>query len=104
MIKVSVLYPFVEGMRFDMAYYVGQHLPLVQRLVGDALLRYEVDEGLSGAAPGSSPTYRAAVHMYYASTDSFYAAFGPHGKEIMKDVANYTDARPLTQISRVVES
>ena len=56
MIKVSVLYPQTEGMRFDMAYYVDKHMGMVKRVLGDALDHFEIDEGLSGAAPGSQPT------------------------------------------------
>ena len=101
MIKVIVLYPQTEGMRFDMAYYVEKHMGMVRRVLGDALDHFEIDEGLSGGMQGSQPTYRAAVHMYFASTAAFYAAFGPHAKDIMNDVPNYTDARPITQISTV---
>ncbi|WP_122659812.1 EthD family reductase, partial [Pseudomonas viridiflava] len=32
MIKVSVLYPYKEGARFDHDYYRDQHMPLVQSL------------------------------------------------------------------------
>ena len=102
MIKVSVLYPNDEGAKFDMAYYVDKHMGMVQRVLGDAMLKYEIDDGISGAAPGSRPTYRAAVHMYFASTEAFYAAFGPHAKDILGDVANYTDVRAITQISNVI--
>ena len=30
------------------------------------------------------------------------AGFGPHAKEIMADIANYTDQSPVIQISEVV--
>ena len=56
MIKVSVLYPNDEGAKFDMAYYVDKHMGMVQRVLGDAMLKYEIDDGISGAAPGSRPT------------------------------------------------
>jgi uncharacterized protein (TIGR02118 family) len=102
MIKVSVLYPNDEGAKFDMAYYVDKHMGMVQRVLGSAMLKFEIEEGISGAAPDSRPTYRAAVHMYFASTEAFYAAFGPHAKAILGDVPNYTDVRPITQISAVV--
>jgi hypothetical protein len=32
---------------------------------------------------------------------SFQAAFGPHAKEILADVPNYTDVKPSMQISEV---
>ncbi|MDP3795645.1 MAG: EthD family reductase [Polaromonas sp.] len=101
MIKVSVLYPNDEGARFDMTYYVDRHMTMVKRVLGEAMIRCEIDEGLSGATPGSRPIYRAAVHMYFESTEAFYAAFGPHAKDITKDVPNYTNVRPVTQIATV---
>jgi uncharacterized protein (TIGR02118 family) len=101
MIKVSVVYPNDEGSSFDMAYYLGTHIPLCQRLLGAALQKVEVNEGVSGAAPGSRPPFVAAVHMYFASTAAFYEAFGPHASAILKDVPNYTGIKPVTQIAKV---
>lgn len=103
MIKVSVLYPRTEGMRFDMSYYAEHHMGLVKRLAGDVLLRYEIDEGLSGPAPGSVPPFHAAVHMYFESLESFQTGFGPHAKTLSADVPNYTDVTPVMQISTVRE-
>ncbi len=99
MIKVSVLYPNDEGARFDMEYYVHKHVVMIRRVLGDALKKVEIDEGVSSAAPGSRPIYIAGVHMYFDSVDMFYESFGPHAAEIKKDVPNYTNLRPLTQIA-----
>ena len=101
MIKVSVLYPYTEGARFDTDYYVNQHLAMIKNLVGTALQKMELEEGVSGGMPGSKPVYQAAVHMYFETTDAFFQSFGPHASKIVKDVANYTDIRPLTQIGSV---
>ena len=101
MIKVSVIYPNEEGSTFDMDYYLGTHIPLCQQLLGAALLKAEVDEGLSGAAPDSRAPFVAAVHMYFESTTAFYEAFGPNAKAIRSDVPNYTGIKPLTQIAKV---
>jgi uncharacterized protein (TIGR02118 family) len=103
MIKVSVLYPNDEGSTFDMDYYVDKHVPLCRQLLGEALRDVEVDEGLSGAAPDSRPAFVAAVHMYFDSLPAFYEAFGPHASAIRKDVPNYTNLRPITQIAKVRE-
>jgi len=101
MIKVSVIYPNDEGSTFDMDYYIDKHVPLCQQLLGAALLKVEIDEGLSGAAPDSRPPFVAAVHMYFESTTAFYEAFGPHAQAIRKDVPNYTGIKPMTQIAKV---
>ncbi|MBS0341486.1 MAG: EthD family reductase [Proteobacteria bacterium] len=101
MIKVSVIYPNDEGSTFDMDYYLGTHIPLCQKLLGTALLKAEVDEGLSGTAPDSRAPFVAAVHMYFESTAAFYEAFGPNAKAIRSDVPNYTSIKPMTQVSKV---
>lgn len=101
MIKVSVMYPHQPGARFDHAYYRERHMPLVKARMGAACLYYTVDQGLAGGAPGQPPTYVAMCHIHADSVEAFQAAFGPHAKEIMADIANYTDIAPVMQISQV---
>ena len=43
-----------------------------------------------------------ALWIYCDSVDSFQAGFGPHAKEILADIPNYTDLSPVLQISEVV--
>lgn len=102
MIKVSVMYPFEAGARFDHDYYRDKHMPLVKARMGDALRSYTVDKGLSGGAPGSAPTYVGMCHLFCDSVETFQAGFGPHAKEILADIPNYTDLQPVMQISEVV--
>ena len=102
MVKISVMYPYNPGSRFDMAYYRDKHMPLVKARMGDALKFYTVDKGVSGGAPGSPATYAAAGHLHCDSVEAFQKGFGPHTKEIMGDIPNYTDIAPLIQISEVV--
>lgn len=99
MIKISVMYPYKDGAIFDHEYYKNKHLPLLKEKMGDYCVRYSVDRGLSGAAPGSPPVYIASCHIYCESVESFYAGFGPSRKEILADVINYTDLTPEMQIS-----
>ena len=70
--------------------------------VDDALLKFEVDKGLSGATPGSPAPYAAVGHLYFNSLPEFAQAFAPHAGEIMADVPNYTDAQAQVQISEIV--
>jgi len=102
MIKVSVMYPYTEGVRFDHAYYRDKHMPLLKARMGDTCQSYTVDKGLAGGAPGSAPTYVGMCHVFCDSVEAFQAAFGPHAKEIMADIGNYTDIAPVMQISEVV--
>lgn len=102
MIKVSVMYPHAPGARFDHDYYRDKHMPLVAARMGAACLRYSVDQGLAGGAPGQPPTYVGMCHIYAESVESFQAGFGPHAAEILGDIPNYTDLQPVLQFSQVV--
>jgi uncharacterized protein (TIGR02118 family) len=102
MIKVSVMYPNKSGARFDHQYYRDKHMPLVKARMGDACKYYTVDKGLAGGAPGDPATYVGMCHIFADSVEAFQKSFGPHAKEIMADIANYTDIAPVMQISEVV--
>jgi uncharacterized protein (TIGR02118 family) len=103
MIRVSVLYPNGEGKQFDQAYYAQKHMPLVgERLRSFGLLRYEIDKGIAGGAPGAPAPFVGACHLYFNSTGDFQKGIGAHGKEIMADIPNYTNITPTIQISEIV--
>ncbi len=101
MIKITALYPYEEGKRFDIDYYCNSHVPMVARTLGTACKSISIDAGLAGRAPGSKPPFFAMAHMLFESMDVFRAAFAPHAAEFSKDGPNYTDVSPLMQISEV---
>lgn len=74
---------------------------MVRELLGDACKAVEVEEGISGAAPGLPAVYGAIGHLYFDSVETFQAVFGPHADAIMADLPNYTNIAPMVQISRV---
>jgi uncharacterized protein (TIGR02118 family) len=102
MIKVSVMYPNKPGARFDWAYYLDKHMPMVKARMGSALKFYAVDKGIGGGSPGDPATYLAIVHLHCDSVEDFQRGFGPHAEEIMADIPNYTDQTPVVQISEVL--
>lgn len=99
MIRVGVFYPLTA--KFDWDYYLGKHTPMVQRLMGAALKKVEIDKGLAGPGPGAPATYTTVCTLSFDSVESFQAAFAPHAQQIMADIANYTDVQPVVQISEV---
>jgi uncharacterized protein (TIGR02118 family) len=101
MIKVSVLYPGGPGIRFDMGYYTSKHMPMVKQKCGPACKSIGAELGVSAGEPGSKPTYVAIGHLTFDSVDSFQQAFGPHASEILADIPNYTNAKPVIQISEI---
>ncbi len=101
MVKVTVLYPNRAGVNFDMKYYLDHHIPMVRRLLGSALKRVEVEQGISGEEPGAPVPYITTAHLLFDSLQSFQASFGPHAHAISDDVPKYTNSEPVVQIGEV---
>ena len=101
MIKVSILYPYEEGKTFDMDYYCSSHMPMVQRLLGDACKKVEVEQGLAGTIPGSPPTYLAMGHIFFDNLEELTSSLSKHSNTFMADVPNFTNATLVGQISEV---
>jgi len=103
MIRISVLYPNEAGKKFDHAYYKDKHMPLVfQRLKPFGMIRYEVDKGVAGGAPGAPAPFVGACHLYFNTLPEFQKGMGQHGQELMADIPNYTNIGPQIQISEIV--
>lgn len=101
MIKVSVLYANGPGNTFDMAYYLGTHMPLVKQKLGSALKGMAVEEGLSGSDAGTPPAYLAMGHLVFESAEAFGQAFSAHAADILSDIPNYTNIQPTIQVSNI---
>jgi uncharacterized protein (TIGR02118 family) len=102
MIKVSVMYPNGPDIHFDEAYYKDRHMPMVKELMGDYCKYYTVDRARSSDTLEKSAPYIAMGHLFCDSVEAFEAGFGPHTKVIMGDIPNYTNQKPVIQISEVL--
>jgi uncharacterized protein (TIGR02118 family) len=105
MICVSVLYPNIPGKKFDHDYYARTHMPFVMdKFKSHGLIRYEIDTGLAGGAPGSPAPFISAVRLYFTTVEEVQSAIAAHGPEILADVPNYTDIELQIQISQTTPS
>jgi uncharacterized protein (TIGR02118 family) len=102
MIMVSVMYPNNEDSTFDMTYYCGSHIPMVQRKLGAALKAVTVERGIGGEKPGSAAPYLALAHLLFESLEAFQNSFAPHVQQFEADIPNYTNIQPTIQISEVI--
>ncbi|GCL66106.1 EthD family reductase [Pseudaquabacterium pictum] len=101
MIRITVSYPNAEGKRFDQAYYQSTHRQLLMgRLAAHGLQRVEMDKALADGA-GGQPAVVACAHMIFTDLAGFQAGMAAHGREIMGDVAQYTDIAPDVLISEM---
>lgn len=101
MVRVSVMYPNDGNVKFNMNYYMTKHIPMVREKLGAACKSALISQGISGPAPGSQPAYVAMAELDFDSADAFHAAFSPHAEAIIADIPNYTNAKPVIQISEI---
>ncbi|MFH6603791.1 EthD family reductase [Maribacter algicola] len=104
MVKVAIFYPNGEGNTFDMDYYSNQHMPMAARLFGDDLKAMAIDKGLGGGAPDTMAPYVAIGYFYFADMATCQSLMDTHSEALRADVPNYTNIRPVLQISEVVTS
>ena len=103
MIKVSVYYPNEAGKKFDVDYLANKHMALVhQKLDSVGLMRTEVEKGISDTDPKAPPRFVAVGTLYFDTVEHVHESFMTHGREIMGDLANFTDIQPQFLISEVV--
>lgn len=102
MIKVSVMYPNAKDVQFDAEYYKNTHLPMVSKLVGNALKDLELDLGIARRVPGEPAPYVAIAHLNFDSIASFQESFGPHQETLAADLKNYSNVNAELQISELI--
>jgi uncharacterized protein (TIGR02118 family) len=101
--KVSVMYPNLDGAKFDMDYYRGTHMKIVMdNLKAFGLQRTGVDKGISGGAGQKAP-YICVGHLYFNRPDGYDEGIKKVGPVLRADIANFTNVTPVRLISEVLE-
>ncbi len=103
MVKVTILYPNGDGKTFDMDYYSNTHMPMVANVLGDSLKLLAIDKGIAGRTPDEPIPYLAIGYLYFDTLSAYQNSFGPNAEQITSDIPNYTNIRPVVQISEVFQ-
>ncbi len=101
MIKVAIFYPNGEGTTFDMDYYSTKHMPMAARLFGDSLKAMSIDKGLVGGTPDTPLPYLAIGYFYFETMSACQNSMKAASAKLRIDVPNYTNSKPIIQISEV---
>lgn len=101
MIELSVMYPEQKDKRFNLQYYMNDHLRLVQKTWAGLIQDAYVTRGVTGAANGAPPLYRVTAHIRFASMEDLGKALA-QGAALFADIPNFTDIEPVVQASEVI--
>lgn len=104
MITVSVTYPSSEGATFDWNYYQRSHLPMIGRhFVPFGLIMASVFRGVQ-AVDGGAPQFVAMCLLTFSDEQAAHNALKSEGgRELMDDVAKFTNIRPAVQFSAPID-
>lgn len=101
----TVLYPNDDDIKFDMAYYLSTHMPLVQKNWGQyGLKRWEVTEYGPGG-DGAKPPYAVGATLVFESQEDLGKALGSEeAKPIFGDIPNFTNKQPVLMGGNMVKA
>lgn len=104
--KISILYPNIQGGRFDFDYYTNTHMPRSIKLLSShpGFKGVSVEKGLANPTSETEVPFIATCHFLFDSVESFVEAFTPHADELQGDMKNYTDIEPVIQFNEVLIS
>lgn len=102
MIRVSIFYPNTPESKFNLEYYLHTHIPKVESILKPlGLESVEADRGLGTSMPSDPLPFAVVEHLTFNNFEEMQTAMGEHGGELMTDVSNFTNVRPVVQINRV---
>lgn len=96
MYKLTILYPYCEGGRFDMDYYCNVHMMDPNDIVCRGA---QVEFGISGLEEGTPPKYFCIAHCQYDTLEELMTYFKDNQKALFDDIPNFTNVTPEFQIS-----
>lgn len=101
MVKITGNYRWVDGARFDHAYYQTEHMQLTRSLLQPlGLRRLESDQTVWPADPKPGQVI-ACSNAYFDSMAAAQAALAQVGAALMADVPRYTGLRPELHVCEV---
>lgn len=98
---MTIVYQNGPEVRFDFDYYVKTHMPLIMRLYGKSISRFELRRGQPGA-DGALPPYVATITIWIADPAAFDKAAAEHQAGLRADVPKFTNAVLIAQRDRIV--
>jgi uncharacterized protein (TIGR02118 family) len=98
---MTIVYQNGADVRFDFDYYEKTHMPLIMRLYGRSISRFELRRGQPGA-DGAPPPYVATITIWIADPAAFDAAAVEHQAGLRADVPKFTNATLIAQRDRIV--
>lgn len=96
MFRTVAFFPKTADSHFDTDYFLNQHVPMTEAVLGEAgLVRIDVEEG------GPAVVYAVLASLTFKTFEALERAMVTHSAELTAD-PNFTDVKPRIQVNRVM--
>lgn len=102
MIRLTVMYPNKADLKFNKEYYVNQHSKLLSNLLGSAIITSDINFGIASGEPDKPAPFAVITNLVFESLEIFQNSFGVNAEKIQADLLNFTNVKPVVQISEIV--
>jgi len=93
---ITVLFPNEPDAKYDIDYYVKHHMPLIQERWAQYGVKGWFATKFSNGIDGTPPLYAFGSTVEWESHEHIKTAFaGPEAKEIMEDIANFSNKQAV---------
>lgn len=104
-ISTTVLYPNTPGKRFNIDYYVNEHMPLAEKIWGPLGMKDWKVIAFKDSEDGSKPPYRYKAVSYWKSLENLkICTTTDAGKQVLEDAVNFTDEVPILLVGEDLAS
>lgn len=94
----TVMYPNTADIKFDMDYYVKEHMPHVARVWGPRGLRSWQVIQFEKHPDGSAPPYHVQAILHWSSREDIEVIKEEQSKVLFDDIANYSNVSPIFMV------
>lgn len=99
---ITVMYENVDDATFDLEYYLGKHMPLVdEKFARFGLKGWRVVKAVDGPT-GDKPLYSVIATLEFDTAQQFQDAVAAEGGPVFGDVPNFSNKQPVVVIADVV--
>jgi len=96
---LTSVFPNSEGAFFDFDYYIEKHVPMVLKLYGQSIRRYEIFKPISGGR-GEKPAFIAVTQIWIADEEAFAKAGAEHAGKYRADIPKFTNVSPISKFQK----
>jgi uncharacterized protein (TIGR02118 family) len=102
-VTFMAMYPNTPNTEFDFEYYTKQHIPMAKKLWANKLLNVQVVKNARlSESHNKKSDYLVIATFEVTNMEDLHNLIKNHSEQLSNDFPNYTNVKPIIQISEVI--